>query len=81
MESTHKRHIPWKLIVISGASGTGKSTVLNLLYEKYGDQVQGLRNLTTRTKRDNDEPLLEYVSKSVPLDERNTWKFLRYAEG
>jgi len=45
----------YKGIIVTGTSGSGKSTVVSKLCEKFGI-FQRVQSITTREKRNNDEP-------------------------
>lgn len=50
-----------KRIVISGASGVGKSTIVNYICQKYDFQVS--KSYTTRQKRSDEDNEYEFISK------------------
>jgi len=56
--------LPGRLIVLSGASGAGKSTVVARLLERAGDRVRRSISATTRAPRDGEVPGRDYFFKS-----------------
>jgi len=57
--------IPNQLIIISGPSGVGKTTIINRLLKKYPDKLNLLITYTTRPPR-KEEIKGEYIFVSVP---------------
>ena len=43
-----------RIIILSGPSGVGKTTVLDVLYTNYSDRLERIVTTTTRAKRDNE---------------------------
>lgn len=72
-----------KLVVISGPSGVGKGTIVNLLKEKYKEENRKLHvsiSCTTRTIRDGETPNVSYyfISEEEFVDRINQNDFLEY---
>ncbi len=70
-----------KLFVISGPSGVGKGTLVNLLKLKHPELVLSV-SATTRKPRKGEENGIHYyfVEKDVFLDRINKGKFIEWAE-
>lgn len=46
--------IPPHILILSGPSGVGKTTVLDALHAKHADRLERIVTTTTRTKRENE---------------------------
>lgn len=52
--------VPGKLVVISGPSGVGKSTVVRDVLERFGDQLRMSVSATTRSPRPGEQHGVDY---------------------
>jgi len=70
-----------KLFVISGPSGVGKGTLVNLLKIKHPELILSV-SATTRKPRKGEENGIHYffVEKDVFIDRINKGKFIEWAE-
>jgi guanylate kinase len=71
-----------KLIVLSGPSGTGKSTVIDRLLEQMPGSLEVSTSVTTRPPRPDDVHAKRYIHKSEPQfqDARQQGTLLECAE-
>ncbi|WP_318530553.1 AAA family ATPase [Apilactobacillus micheneri] len=60
-----------KLIVITGATGSGKTTVRNYLVDQY--HVGKVITHTTRSPRKNEKTMLIIILKVIPVSLKNTF--------
>ncbi|HEU4677199.1 MAG TPA: hypothetical protein VFS75_00585 [Candidatus Paceibacterota bacterium] len=69
--------VPWKIVVLSGASGSGKTTCIRVL-ESFAPAVRfcQLPSVTTRAPRPGDEPWYEYVDLDTFRKMKSDGKFL-----
>lgn len=69
--------VPWKIVVLSGASGSGKTTCIRVL-ESLAPAVRfcQLPSVTTRAPRPGDEPWYEYVDLDTFRKMKSDGKFL-----
>lgn len=66
------------IFIIYGASGTGKTTLLNCVYNMYG-QYSIHKKGTTRQKRQYDDIEIESFSEGLPLDRFGNGKGYMYS--
>lgn len=68
------------VIVLVGASGTGKTTLMNAIYEKYG--IPKLITTTTRKPRPNEVDGVDYyfVSKNEFLRRQQSNNFIEFTQ-
>lgn len=72
-----------KLVVISGPSGVGKGTIVNLLKEKYKEENKNLHvsiSCTTRSMREGEIPNISYyfITEEEFINKINQHDFLEY---
>ena len=71
-----------KIIIISGPSGVGKTTVRKRLFEKKELKLAYSISMTTRKKRENEQDKVDYHFVSVDRFKEviNEGRFLEYAQ-
>jgi guanylate kinase len=74
--------LPGRLIVLSGASASGKSTLVERLLERPGLRVKVSTSATTRSPRPGETPGVSYLFQSVEEFEKGLQRgdFLEWAE-
>ncbi|KAI5184319.1 guanylate kinase [Nematocida homosporus] len=73
-----------KILVIAGASGSGKSTIVRYLLKRYASSFALSVSYTTRTPRENEEPGREYhfLTKDefrAKIEENELLEYAEYA--
>lgn len=71
-----------RLFILSAPSGTGKTTLGNLLLEDWPDTVRRVITSTTRSPRQHEKNGLDYhfIEESEFRDKQDRGEFLEYAE-
>ncbi len=71
------------MIVVSGASGAGKTTVLHHIEQDLGIQLTYLPSYTTREPRASDESGMQYLTKEefAQMDARGEFLWTRHVHG
>ena len=72
--------LPGRLVVLSGASGAGKSTVVHRLIDRAGGKVRRSISATTRAPRDGETPGVDYFFVSPEEFEGLRGEMLESAE-
>lgn len=71
-----------KAFVISGPSGTGKSTIIKMILDNFGDKITSVVSCTTRKKRDFEENGVDYyfITEKEFKDLVKENKFIEYVQ-
>ncbi|WP_165075764.1 guanylate kinase [Paludisphaera rhizosphaerae] len=72
--------LPGRLVVLSGASGAGKSTIVHRLIDRAGGKVRRSVSATTRAPREGEVPGLDYHFVTVEEFESLRGDLLESAE-
>jgi guanylate kinase len=70
-----------KVIIITGTSGSGKTTIANKLLEIYPSKLKRIKTTTTRKIRNEDDnESYDFVSQYSFLDDIQNEEFIEYEE-